>query len=53
MASLTLKAESRGMNKWNLQGLAHSPVVGPFIREKLTMLPGMQVILAHFLKKHQ
>ena len=30
------------MNEWNLQGLAHSPVVGPFLREKLTMLPGMQ-----------
>merc|ERR1712203_695489 len=26
----------------SLQGLAHSPVVGPFLREKLTMLPGMQ-----------
>ena len=31
-----------GLSYLSLQGLAHSPVVGPFLREKLTMLPGMQ-----------
>ena len=35
---------------WNPQGLAHSPVVGPFLREKLTMLPGMQVFLKNMWK---
>ena len=35
---------------WNPQGLAHSPVVGPFLREKLTMLPGMQVFLKNIWK---
>ena len=34
------------LSQWlNPQGLAHSPVVGPFLREKLTILPGMQVFL--------
>ena len=46
------KAHPAGINtlNWNPQGLAHSPVVGPFLREKLTMLPGMQVFLKNISK---
>merc|ERR1712107_882502 len=31
-----------GLSYLSIQGLVHSPVVGPFLREKLSMLPGMQ-----------
>ena len=35
-----------GLSYLSLQGLADSPVVGSFLREKLAMLPGMQAVEA-------